>query len=103
MAWPVNLATFRSIQMDRSAGAALEAAGKSTPQIGRRCVITRNPAGPIARRSRDCSPWPRAATRLRGTVALVLQKHFGPTVETQEAEGILHAKTNRQGLARSAR
>src|SRR5438874_437440 len=41
--------------------------------------------------------------RLRGTVALVLQKHFGPTVETQEAEGILHAKTNRQGLARSAR
>jgi predicted NBD/HSP70 family sugar kinase len=41
--------------------------------------------------------------RLRGTVALVLQKHFGPTVETQEADGVPHLEANRQGLARVAR
>lgn len=40
--------------------------------------------------------------RLRGTVALVLQKHFGPTMERQEVEGITRSEANRQGLARGA-
>lgn len=40
--------------------------------------------------------------RLRGTVALVLQKHFGPTVERQEVEGITRSQASRQGLARGA-
>jgi predicted NBD/HSP70 family sugar kinase len=41
--------------------------------------------------------------RLRGAVALVLQKHFGPAVERQELEGIHRTEANRQGLARVAR
>jgi hypothetical protein len=39
--------------------------------------------------------------RLRGTVALVLQKHFGPTAERQEVEGITRSQSQ-QGLARGA-
>lgn len=41
--------------------------------------------------------------RLRGTVALVLQKHFGPILERQEAEAVTPTVPNRQGLARGAR
>lgn len=41
--------------------------------------------------------------RLRGTVALVLQKHFGPTAERPEVESVTPAAPNRQGLARGAR
>jgi len=41
--------------------------------------------------------------RLRGTVALVLQKHFGPMVERQELEGVRRTEANRQGLARVER
>lgn len=40
--------------------------------------------------------------RLRGTVALVLQKHFGPTVERQEVAGITRSQASQQGLARGA-
>lgn len=40
--------------------------------------------------------------RLRGAVALVLQKHFGPIVERQEVEEITRPDANRQGLARGA-
>lgn len=41
-----------------------------------------------------------SVARLRGTVALVLQKHFGPAVERQEVQGIPLTEANRQGLAR---
>ena len=40
--------------------------------------------------------------RLRGTVALVLQKHFGPTVERKEVEGITRSEPIGRVLARGA-
>lgn len=39
-----------------------------------------------------------SVARLRGTVALVLQKHFGPTVERQEVEGITRYRGQSAGI-----
>lgn len=49
-------------------------------------------------RVRPAQADPRTA-RLRGTVAMVLQKHFGPVVRRRPVEGQRHAMANIQDLA----